>query len=91
MPDVAWASDAFLAEHGETTPFTRAPEICVEIRSPSNSKEEVASKTRAYLAAGAREVWVVSEDGDLSVIDGAGPKAASGYRVTLQLPPRLKR
>ncbi len=91
VPDVAWASNEFFNQHGETTPFTQAPEICVEIRSPSNSKEEISLKTRAYLAAGAREVWIVSEDGDLSVFDSSGPRAASTYRVTLKLPPRIKR
>lgn len=91
VPDVAWASNAFLTRHGETTPFPQAPEICVEIRSPSNSKEELASKARVYLAAGALEVWIVSEDGDLSISDTSGPREASSYRVSLQLPPRVKR
>jgi len=91
VPDVAWASNEFLAKHGDTTPLPEAPEICVEIRSPSNSKEELALKTRAYLAAGAREVWIVSEDGDLSVFDASGSRGASTYRVTLKLPPRITR
>ncbi|MCI5148756.1 MAG: hypothetical protein D3916_05085 [Candidatus Electrothrix sp. MAN1_4] len=31
VADVAWASDAFIQEHGFTTPYAIAPEICVEI------------------------------------------------------------
>jgi len=91
VPDVAWASNEFLNKHDETTPFPQAPEICVEIRSPSNSKEELALKNRAYPAAGAREVWIVSEDGDLSIFDASGSRAASTYRATLKLSPRSKR
>lgn len=91
VPDVVWASNQFLNKHGEATPFPQAPEICVEIRSPSNSKEEMILKTRAYLAAGAREVWIVSEDGELSVFDASGPCSASSYPAKLALPPRIKR
>lgn len=91
VPDVVWASNEFLNKHGETTPFSQAPEICVEIRSPSNLKDEMALKTRAYLGAGAREVWIVSQDGDLSVFDLSGQRSASAYDVTLKLPPRIKR
>jgi len=65
VADVAWASDAFIAEYGETTPYPRAPEICVEIVSPSNSDEEMRYKVDLYLAKGATEVWVVSEDGKM--------------------------
>ena len=39
--DVAWASDEFLERNGETTPYQEAPEICVEIVSPSNSPGEI--------------------------------------------------
>lgn len=91
VPDVAWASNEFLARHGETTPFSQAPEICVEIRSTSNSDEELAMKTRAFLAAGAREVWVVSEDGEVTVNDATGIRPASSYAVVLTLPPRQTR
>ena len=41
VADVAWASDEFMAEFGETTPYPKAPEICVEIKSPGNSRSEM--------------------------------------------------
>ena len=88
VPDVAWASNEFLKRHGDTTPFPEAPEICVEIGSASNSEEELTLKTKAYLAAGAREVWLVAEDGAWQVFDAAGVRAASRYAVTLTLPAR---
>src|SRR2546421_12450623 len=40
VPDVVWASSDFIAALGEITPFMRAPEICVEIISPSNVQTE---------------------------------------------------
>lgn len=59
VADLAWASAEFLRAHGTETPFTRAPELCIEIASPSNSVKELDEKIAAYLGAGAREVWIV--------------------------------
>ncbi len=88
VPDVAWASSEFLARHGDITPFPAAPEICVEVRSPSNTDEEMALKTRLYLEAGAAEVWIVSEAGVWRVFDVQGERASSRYAVRLA-PPAL--
>ena len=86
VPDVAWASSEFLDLHGEATPFPRAPEICVEIVSPSNSDAEIEAKTAAYLAAGAQEVWLVSEAGNIRFIGAAGERQRSNFGVSLALP-----
>ena len=59
VADAAWASAEFMKAHGFETPYTRAPEICVEVISPSNSRRELEEKRQAYLAAGADEVWLV--------------------------------
>lgn len=59
VPDVAWASDDFYARHGKETPLTRAPELCMEVASPSNSRKELDEKIAAYLATGATEAWIV--------------------------------
>ena len=59
VADVAWASSAFMVRHRNESPLTRAPEVCVEVVSPSNSRKELREKTDAYLAAGAQEVWIV--------------------------------
>lgn len=64
VADVAWISDEFFAQYGYDTPYKRAPEICVEIVSPSNSKGEMEEKIELYLAKGAREVWIVPEKGE---------------------------
>ena len=74
VPDVVWASADFLAEQNFNTPFTRAPSICVEIISPGNTRLEMLEKTRLYLEAGAVEVWLVSEAGQLEVEDIEGAR-----------------
>jgi Uma2 family endonuclease len=59
VPDVAWASTEFAAAHRDETPFEAAPELCIEVTSPSNSRKELTEKVEAFLAAGALEVWIV--------------------------------
>lgn len=58
-PDVAWASDRFIASRRGESPLMRAPELCIEVVSPSNSRQEMREKIDAYLATGAEEVWIV--------------------------------
>ena len=72
VADVAWASAAFIAEFGYATPYLKAPELCVEIVSPSNSKQEIAEKVELYLAKGAQEVWVVYEDKRMETFSHTG-------------------
>ena len=90
VPDVAWASMEFLAAHADATPFPAAPELCVEIISPSNSEEEISEKIRAYLAAGAREVWIVDEDGSIAYHDATGTRSKTAFVVSIALPQRGK-
>ena len=89
VPDVAWGSALFMAAYGETTPYPRAPEICVEIISPANSADEIREKIRAYLSAGAAEVWIALEDGTVRYFGAAGELSASHFPVTLNLPKPL--
>jgi len=72
VADVAWCDDAFVAEHGETTPYVTAPEICIEILSPSNSVKEMQDKILLYLAKGAQEVWLVRDSGKTVIYQAQG-------------------
>ena len=65
VADVAWGSDEFFNQHGLATPLPAAPEICVEIVSPSNSKDELDLKTGLYIEAGAKEVWLCHPQGQM--------------------------
>lgn len=89
VPDVAWASRQFLERYGEASPSPSAPEICIEIVSPSNTEDEIRDKIRAYLAAGAKEVWIVAEAGSVRFFDAAGERAQSAFPVKLLLPGSL--
>jgi Uma2 family endonuclease len=62
VADVVWASDEFIKTFAYQTPYPKAPEICIEIVSPSNSMMEISEKVDLYLAKGADEVWVVYDD-----------------------------
>jgi Uma2 family endonuclease len=86
VPDVAWASDAFIAAARDVSPLPSAPEVCIEIVSVSNSDAELQEKTRAYLAAGAQEVWLVAEQGSIRCFDAFGERDASGFGVQLSIP-----
>jgi Uma2 family endonuclease len=72
VANVAWISDGRLAELGWATPFPKAPEICVEIMSPSSSWAEMHVKAGHYLEAGAQQVWIVELDGKRTVIAPQG-------------------
>ena len=60
-PDVAFVSrDRLAANPPEPSRFFEgAPDLAVEILSPSNRIGEIHAKVADYLAAGARLVWVV--------------------------------
>lgn len=86
VPDVVWASRAFMRRHDIDRPFPSAPEICIEVLSPSNSEIEIAEKTAAYFDAGAVEVWLVGEDGIVELIDPSGRIEISSFGIALSLP-----
>jgi Uma2 family endonuclease len=84
VPDVIWCSDAWLARHSENAPLTSAPEICVEIVSPTNSFPELRRKARAYIEAGAMEAWIVSPaDRTVEVHAAAGQMESTNFPLNL--------
>ena len=88
VPDAAWASPDFMRRHGTPSPLPRAPELCIELLSPSNSEPEIQEKTAAYLAAGAIEVWLIKEDGTLEMLSEHGRVAASTLGIAISALPR---
>jgi len=66
VADAAWASQECVQERGAQPCYLRAPEICVEVISPSNTKAEIREKMALYFDAGAREVWICSRTGSMS-------------------------
>jgi Uma2 family endonuclease len=81
VADVAWCSTQFLAKHKFADPYAVAPEICVEIKSPSNAESELMAKVRLYLDAGAHEVWLVDAKGGVRIYGPEGARASSHFDV----------
>lgn len=83
-PDVAWCSEAFWQTHATETPLLVAPEIAVEVASPSNTLQDLREKAQAYLDAGAVESWIVfPRSRRVEYRARAGLLTESGYRVDL--------
>jgi Uma2 family endonuclease len=72
--DVSWCSPQRLMDVGDQAIFEVAPEICVEVLSPSNTFAEMQAKRQLYFAAGAEECWVCDLDGRMTYyhIDSPG-------------------
>ena len=85
VADVAWLSDEFYAEFGEKTPYPKAPEICVEVKSPANSKAEMEEKIRLYLEKGALEVWIVDEVARINFYTHTGKMKTSKLAPNVKL------
>jgi Uma2 family endonuclease len=75
--DAAWASAATTRELGDGQLFLRAPEICVEVLSPTNTDAEIREKAALYFDAGAREVWICAESGAITFNRAAGAATPS--------------
>lgn len=85
VSDVAWLSDEFYAEFGEQTPYPKAPEICVEVKSPANSKAEMEEKIRLYLEKGALEVWIIDESAKINFHTHTGKMKTSKIAPNVKL------
>lgn len=81
IPDVVWQSSWTFEE-----PADPAPTLCVEVLSPDNRRREIEEKTRAYLAAGAREVIVVELSGRIRFFGAEGERETSALGLKLVLP-----
>jgi len=58
--DVAWLVPERRQEVRSVSCLVQAPEICVEVLSPSNTAEEISEKIALYFESGAREVGSAS-------------------------------
>ncbi len=65
VADVAWISQNYIDQHKILTPLPVAPDICVEIASPSNSIPALNAKRELYFSCGAKEVWICDAQGKM--------------------------
>ncbi len=78
VADVAWASRKRLVKIGGRAALKGAPEICVEVLSPSNKRGEIEEKRRLYFGAGAQEVWVCDRRNRMVFFMKDAPDADAG-------------
>lgn len=76
VPDLVWVSKRRLAKIGGKSAFAAGPEICIEVLSPSNTRNEIEEKRRLYFAAGASEVWLCESDGRIRFFLELNPSRA---------------
>jgi len=84
--DVAWLGPARGQEADNETCLTRAPEICVEILSPSNTPLEIKENIALYLEVGAQEVWICQRDGTLKFHFRAPPEVRQASEICPEFP-----
>jgi Uma2 family endonuclease len=73
VADVVWISDERLQRARKGSLLVIAPEICVEILSPSNTRQEIEEKKRLYFGAGADEFWICGLDGRMEFYRAGNP------------------
>ncbi len=78
VADAIWCTKERWEQIKDTYDAPVAPQICVEVLSPTNTEEEIAEKRDLYFEAGAEEVWLCDREGNLSFFDADGPRESSG-------------
>jgi Uma2 family endonuclease len=64
-PDVAVLRTERLAEEGRL--INGAPDIAIEVVSPTDTASAIRRKIKAYLENGSRSVWIFYDDGSVAV------------------------
>ena len=77
--DVAWVSHERRKSKPNNPVFLIAPEICVEVESPSNSHAEFMERKRLYFEQGAVEFWICGLLGGLTFHDRTGEISTSKF------------
>ncbi len=65
VADVVWISDMLFRQVIDESASPVAPEICVEVMSPGNSKAQMQHKGKLYFDAGAKEFWTCDKKGNI--------------------------
>ncbi|MDX2040457.1 MAG: Uma2 family endonuclease [Acidobacteriota bacterium] len=69
IPDLAFVSVERIPPEGEPeTKWPMPPDLAIEIISPNDFYEKVYAKAMEYLAAGVKQVWVVSPENQVVTI-----------------------
>ena len=72
VADIAWATEERFKIIEHEAECSIAPEICIEVLSSSNTNNEMEEKRLLYIAAGAIEFWICTENGELTFFNAKG-------------------
>jgi Uma2 family endonuclease len=86
--DVAWLAPERRQEVRSSTCLLQAPEICIEVLSPSNTPEEISEKIALYFETGAQEVWICDR-GILLFHFSATPEVQPSSAMCSGFPPQI--
>jgi Uma2 family endonuclease len=96
IPDVAYITQQTALNQDEDSFMRGAPDLAVEVVSPSNSPQNMQQRAGEYLAAGAKLVWIVDPDartvdvyradGSRTVVSGDGALEGNDVLPGLRLP-----
>ena len=76
--DVIWvSSERRKQKPKDSLVHLLAPEICVEVLSPRNTRAEINQKILLYFERGAQECWMCDKKGGMSFLDPSGPLTRS--------------
>jgi Uma2 family endonuclease len=89
VPDVAWMPTERWNQCKGQSPLQIVPDVCVEVLSPSDTREEISMKVGAYLRGGAREAIVVGLKGEVEFFGPEGKRESSALGISLALPVEL--
>ena len=88
--DVTWISRVRRRSQRGQVCFTQAPEICVEVVSPSNTRRELRNKKALFFAAGAEEVWFCQRDGRMEFFRKAVPETPGVTALCPEFPKQVQ-
>ena len=89
VADVVWCSEERLELIEDEIAASIAPEICIEIKSASNTLKEMEEKKELYLNATAKEVWLCLQDGKIKFYNQQGELEKSS--LVPNFPNQIKR
>lgn len=85
MPDLAFLARERLPAPPEPDQYPGAPDLAVEVLSPSDSTKRARDKAHEYLEHGAREVWLVDPQLEsVTVFRPGEPTRSYGHGDVLQ-------
>ena len=85
VPDIVWSAEpGFFDGPSDLKVLPRPPELCVEIKSDSNTLKDLREKCDELLAAGAKEVWFVFPENHIVEFYGSeGKRTTTQFNIDL--------